>query len=154
MNELKQYLKHLAMESGRLRRMENSPNLNLFTRQRKHRDRVVTLRRETRTVLLAYQYLRGVPYKRVEQKCKTKPDWDAVRKLVKPRTDDDRATFETWRLSDIINLSYLRWVERIMNTTSFEIPVQVPVPIPLMMPEPMPMPTPQNPGIHFIIIDK
>lgn len=47
-----------------------------------HNHRVTVVRRETRHTLLAYAFIRGVPYKRVEAKCHEAPDWKAVKRMV------------------------------------------------------------------------
>ena len=51
-------------------------------RESLHRHRIDVVRAEQRVSLLAYAYVRGVPFRAAEPKCATEPDWDRVRKLV------------------------------------------------------------------------
>lgn len=53
---------------------------DLYSGLREHR--IGTVRSEQRLSLLAYAFLRGTPYHKVEPKAATKPDWERVRKLV------------------------------------------------------------------------
>ena len=48
---------------------------------RDHRQGVV--RQEARISHLAYGFMKGIPYKVMEQKCREEPDWEAVRAVVK-----------------------------------------------------------------------
>ncbi len=50
-----------------------------------HRTKVV--RPEARCALLCYAFLRGMPYERVEQMPKTRPDWRRIRKMIERFSD-------------------------------------------------------------------
>lgn len=83
--ELKIKLKHLA-EEARIIRREADKQYALGNYQKgndltNHRKGVV--RREARATLLAYQYLRGIPYAACEASPKTEPDWSRVKSMVK-----------------------------------------------------------------------
>ena len=47
-----------------------------------HRDRTHLVRKEARCVHLARMYLKGTPYKKVEEVFYSGPDWDRVKELV------------------------------------------------------------------------
>ena len=46
------------------------------------RHRVFDLRKEARSTYLAYGFLRGVPYERIEAPNSSNPNWDAVQRMV------------------------------------------------------------------------
>lgn len=78
-------LKSLA-EEARIIRIEESrankhKNYDLQNRLRDHR--TWTVRHAARETLLAYQFLRGVPYETVERPDSIPPDWQSVLKMVK-----------------------------------------------------------------------
>lgn len=93
-------IKSLAAEAGIIRHEERIANAARdFVLQNSlsdHRKRVV--RREARATLLAYQYLRGVPYSACESpnpdKCNP-VDWDAVERMVK-RYGRKKIDHEAW----------------------------------------------------------
>ena len=97
--ELKIKLKHLAAES-RINRREaekqyalgNYSKGNDITNHRK-----LAIRPEARATHLAYQYLRGIPYSRIENSPKTKPKWDRVRAMVRKYGDTDDPDLKSWR---------------------------------------------------------
>lgn len=76
---LKVKLKSLAAEA-KIIQFEERRNPDWKIGLADHRRTVV--RGEARHTLLAYSFLRGVPYKAVESKCHTKPDWNKVQKMV------------------------------------------------------------------------
>lgn len=88
--ELKIKLKHLA-EEARIIRTEahkqyaagNYQKGNDLTDHRKGK-----LRRAARATHIAYGYLRGVPYSRIEKTSKTEPDWKAVVRMVRDYGED------------------------------------------------------------------
>jgi len=98
----------LAAEARIIRRKERSLKkrgplggltLQRFTSLQNHRKTVV--RRETRHSLLAYAYLRGVPYHVVEQTCDESPDWSLVARNVNrfkldPALKIERALVKAW----------------------------------------------------------
>lgn len=47
-----------------------------------HQHRTIEVRREARTAGLAYGFLRETPYRKMEFKCYTKPNWSRVKDLV------------------------------------------------------------------------
>ena len=59
------------------------------------------VRYEARSSLLAYGYLRGIPYRVMERKCREEPDWKRVIGLAKKfgsGWDEDRdVNFKNWR---------------------------------------------------------
>jgi len=46
-----------------------------------HRHRTQNVRRESRSAHLAYGFLREMPYRKIEDKCYTKPNWSRVKDL-------------------------------------------------------------------------
>jgi len=79
----------LAAEARIIRRKERSlkkgrplAGLTLQRFESLQHHRKLTVRRETRHSLLAYAYLRGVPYRVVEQTCDEAPNWTSVAKNV------------------------------------------------------------------------
>ena len=112
--ELKCKVMSLAAEARIIRRHENKAKANIrwcrengkeeqadvFASQRDklsdHRRGVV--RYETRHSLLAYGFLRGTSYLRIEQKCHTPPNWERVLKMAERfggGTYDNE--FKAWR---------------------------------------------------------
>jgi hypothetical protein len=77
---LKVKIKSLAEEARIIRKSEKK-NAGR-TRELLYLHRVQDVRKEQRASLLAYAFLRGVPYKACEPNPKVKPDWNRVRKLV------------------------------------------------------------------------
>ena len=92
--KLKVKIKSLAAEASIIRREENKAKKTIrWARSNEARTqeyaavqlrdslaehRRFHLRPEQRCSNLAYGYLRGVPYKRIEQKCHQPPDWARV----------------------------------------------------------------------------
>jgi hypothetical protein len=66
-----------------------------------HRKNVV--RPEARATQLAYAYLRGVPYRKVEPIHHTDPSWRRVQKMVETygSTPFDQAAFIAWRKDEV-----------------------------------------------------
>ena len=83
--ELKIKLKHLAEEARIIRREADAQyragNYQKGNELTEHRKRVV--RPAARATLLAYQYLRGIPYHRCEQDPKTDPNWAEVKRMAR-----------------------------------------------------------------------
>lgn len=77
-------LKSLAEEARIIRIEEMRANENRdYDLQRELRDhRAGIVRRAARETLLAYQYLRGIPYDAVERPGSTYVNWQSVRKMV------------------------------------------------------------------------
>lgn len=62
------------------------------------RHRKIDVRREARAALLAYGYLRGVPYRDMEKSCREEPDWGKVWRNVRRFSDrTDKGKFKEWR---------------------------------------------------------
>lgn len=76
---LKVKIKSLA-EEAKIIRFEERKNKVMRRGLEYHRKTVV--RSEARNTLIAYAFIRGIPYSRVESKAKTKPDWEKVRTMV------------------------------------------------------------------------
>ena len=76
-------LKSLAAEARIIRKEELRFRFNPSIHDSLYLHRVKDVRREARVTLLAYQYLRGIPYKAVESLSHTAPDWSRVERLVK-----------------------------------------------------------------------
>jgi len=97
--ELKIKIVSLADESRTIRREERKihevwPRLDSGGRkklseeyQRLHYHRTIDVRRATRSSILAYGFLRGRPYAKLEAKCYEKPDLDIVLKLARKFSD-------------------------------------------------------------------
>lgn len=77
---LKVKIKSLAAEA-RIIRVEEKRNKDFRARLEFHRKHKV--RPEARATLLAYAYIRGIPYKKVESDAKHQPDWNRVSTMVK-----------------------------------------------------------------------
>ncbi len=73
----------LADEARRIRSEEKRWPGGSQERTSLYLHRIQDVRREARSALLAYGYLRGRAYKRLENKCITPPDWKRVAQLVK-----------------------------------------------------------------------
>lgn len=76
---LKIKLKSLA-EEARIIRREEAKNKRFRFGLRDHRKGIV--RRVARDTVIAYGFLRGKDYKQIEQNPKTKPNWEAIKKMV------------------------------------------------------------------------
>jgi hypothetical protein len=48
-----------------------------------HDHRIKIVREEARSAQLAYGFLRGKPYRQIENSCKSAPDWKRVHQLIK-----------------------------------------------------------------------
>lgn len=77
---LKIKLKSLAAEAKIIRK-EEKKELGFRVELRDHR--IFPVRREARHTLLAYSFLRGRPYREVENKCLRPPDWVKVEAMVR-----------------------------------------------------------------------
>lgn len=78
---LKVKVKSLAAEAKMIRKEEKrcrTPSL----REGLYRHRIDVVRLESRHTNLAYGFLRGIDYHRMEQKAKEAPDWTKIRKMV------------------------------------------------------------------------
>lgn len=71
----------LAAEARIIRRQAKRAKGMVKWRLNQHRTEVV--RDHSRHNLLAYGILRGVPYRKMEQKCSEKPDFDRVSSIAK-----------------------------------------------------------------------
>lgn len=95
---LKIKIKSLADEARTIRNEEKKTSGE--TRAGLHQHRVIDVRREQRSALLAYGFLRGRDYRVMERTSRTKPDWKRIEKLVRKYTEEDpRITmqrFEQW----------------------------------------------------------
>lgn len=58
--------------------------------------RITKVRQAARETLLAYQFLRGIPYLAVEKPNSSKPDWKAVLAMVKKYGKGDAKDLENW----------------------------------------------------------
>lgn len=61
-----------------------------------HAHRTGIVRDEARASLLAYGYLRGMPYLRMEAKCYLEPDWAKVLKIASRFSTVDPDVFKLW----------------------------------------------------------
>lgn len=78
---LKVKIKSLAAEARIIRHEERKSRGQLRNDLAAHRKGIV--RREARSSQLAYGYLRGRPYRKLEPTCHRQPDWTAVERMVK-----------------------------------------------------------------------
>ena len=78
--QLKIKIKSLAAESRFIRHEERQTAGEVRRELYLHRIQIV--RQVARTSLIAYAFLRGRPYRQVEQRSATRPDWNAVEKTV------------------------------------------------------------------------
>lgn len=76
---LKVKIKSLAAESKIIRKEEK---LHPLFREELYLHRKFVVAREARATLLAYSFLRGIPYKKVESNCDSPPDWSRVKTMV------------------------------------------------------------------------
>ena len=101
--ELKVKIKSLAEEARIIRKEEKSLPGDSHHRTNLHNHRVVDVRREARASQLAYAYMRGTAYLRVEQTCKREPNWERVENVAKRfiGSDFDQDAFEAWRKEEV-----------------------------------------------------
>ena len=106
---LKVKLCSLAEEGKIIRRLERKLAKSKLKKQHPawkplHDHRRMQVRKEARATGLAYGFLRGRDYKRIENKTHTKPDWANVERMVlKYSTKDSRALqqqFEEWKTNE------------------------------------------------------
>lgn len=93
------------LTDGQRKRLERrlvAPNVNrmaAFWGLRDHRQNVV--RPEARATLIAYGFMRGLPYSRIEASSRTSPNWKRVEELVKKygegHINDRMSAFQAWR---------------------------------------------------------
>lgn len=76
-----------ARRSCAARILKIKPNMDAFWGLRHHRQ--YDVRGECRSAHVAYGFLRGLPYKRIEAKTKTDPNWSRVEDLIKKYGDGD-----------------------------------------------------------------
>lgn len=76
---LKVKIKSLAEEARIIRHFERKDNGFFFFELQAHRKGAV--RRAARETLIAYAFIRGIPYKRVEENPRTKPNWTNIWKM-------------------------------------------------------------------------
>lgn len=81
---LKIKIKNLADEARTIRKEEQalkaSGRGHEISKLREHR--VLIVRAAARQTLLAYGFLRNIPYEKLESNCKTEPNWKAVEKMI------------------------------------------------------------------------
>lgn len=96
---LKVKIKSLAAESAIIRKDEQRHRGDLRTSLYLHR--ILEVRREARSAGLAYGFLRGRDYRRLEAKSYTAPDWSRVEGLIKKYGEGDARErmqkFSEWR---------------------------------------------------------
>ena len=90
---LKVKVKTLAAESRIIRKEARKTSGMVKWAMNDHRKGIV--RRHSRTNLLAYGFLRGLPYEAMESKCKEKPNFEEVSKVMK-RFGGDEKEIESW----------------------------------------------------------
>lgn len=82
-----------------LRRTTGVAGDTAFWGLRKHR--TWDVRREARSSCLAYGFLRGRPYRALEEKCYSKPDWKRVQYLIERYGEGDKRSlvqkFSEWK---------------------------------------------------------
>lgn len=78
---LKIKIKSLAAEAKIIRLEEKRIGINSI-RESLYRHRIDVVRHEARHTQLAYCFLRGLNYKKIEPNAKSVPDWAKVRKMV------------------------------------------------------------------------
>lgn len=96
---LKIKVKSLAEEAKIIRAEERKWPGESDERVGLHNHRVLDVRRESRAACLAYGFLRGRTYKRMEAKCYEQPDWKRVSQLAIKYGGDAREVnqrFEQW----------------------------------------------------------
>ena len=97
--ELKIKIKSLADEARTIRKEENKLPGPQRGSLRDHRVGVV--RREARHSLLAYGYLRGVPYRAMEATTHTDPEWKSVERMIKKYGPPNHETsLDDWRKNE------------------------------------------------------
>ena len=96
--KLKVKIKHLAEEARIIRAEERKANQagEYDLQNSLHLHRTGKLRREARATLLAYQFLRGIPYAACEPSAKTTPDTKAFQRMCKDYGGIE-TTFEEWK---------------------------------------------------------
>jgi hypothetical protein len=98
---LKVKIKSLAEEAKIIRKEERKPHsdMNEFgyspERMGLWVHRTGPVRREARHALLAYGFIRGRKYRRIEAKCEHPPEWKAVRRMVE-KYGIPSQTWSTW----------------------------------------------------------
>lgn len=95
--ELKIKLKSLAAEARIIRHDETKAydSGDYATGNSLHNHRTLVVRPEARATLLAYQYLRGVPYAACEPSVRTEPNWDKVWRMAK-KYGELKVDHESW----------------------------------------------------------
>lgn len=67
-----------------------------------HEHRVVDIRKEARIANVAYGYMNGHPYNKIERNSYTQPNWDRIRELVRlygeGEMDAKMAAYDKWEL--------------------------------------------------------
>jgi hypothetical protein len=74
-------VKSLAAEAKIIRKEEKRSKLNSI-REGLYRHRIDVVRCEARHAQLAYGFLRGIDYRKIEPKAKNLPNWQKVRKMI------------------------------------------------------------------------
>lgn len=78
-----------AQRARLTRRMQPPTETAMSTLWGLRHHRIYDVRGESRSSHVAYGFLRGLPYRRIEANTKTAPDWSRVEALVKKYGDDD-----------------------------------------------------------------
>lgn len=110
---LKVKLKSLAAESKIIRKEENKRSGTLRLGLQEHRRGIV--REEARHTHIAYGFLKGMPYTKIEQKPKSEPNWDRVAKMIlkygpytqwgEPSPQQFAEEFTRWKNNEPLQLS-------------------------------------------------
>lgn len=113
--ELKIKLKSLAAEARIIRQDETKAYKlgDYSTGNSLHNHRTQVVRPEARATLLAYQYLRGVPYAACEQSPKTDPKWHRVNGMVK-KYGGNSFDYEKWEKGKPQKAGFVDFVTRLI----------------------------------------
>jgi hypothetical protein len=108
---LKVKIKTLAEEARIIRLEERRAQAGSRLQGELHGHRVGEVRHEQRCSLLAYAFLRGIPYASCEKNPATQPDWKRVAKLVEkfgaveyPAVFQQSAWFERWKVGESVKV--------------------------------------------------
>lgn len=95
----------LLMKKNNMSEVQIERSLKVYARaaqraDQKYRYRTHDLRKTARAVHLARMYIKGVPYKVVEDKAKTQPDWVLVAHFSMIGRPLDLTAFENWKMAN------------------------------------------------------
>jgi hypothetical protein len=94
---LKMKIMSLAAEARIIRTEEKKWPGEHAVRNGLHQHRIRDVRSEARHALLAYGFLRGRDYRRLERKAARAPDWERVQSWPKSSAPPRRQTCRSWR---------------------------------------------------------